>query len=118
MDEIPHFARAPRPYLSLDELAQALHVGREWLRRHRRRLEHDFGFPRPAPGMGNHYDPLAVKLWQDRNLPPELVDRFIALLPGAPHNLTARGDLAPDGEEALALLLDGRARALAEETGK
>lgn len=61
-----------RRYLAPHGVAAELGVPVPWFNRHRKRLVAEFGFPPPAPGMGLRWDPLAIRLWQDANLPPAL----------------------------------------------
>src|SRR5260221_29395 len=99
----PH-APAPRGYLTPAELAERLTAKPTWLENNLRRLERDLGFPHTAPGMGHRYDPLAVRLWQDRNLPPHLA----AAAPRAELTEPAAPALEPLDEDEIAELLDGR----------
>lgn len=43
-----------------------------WFRRHRAELEAKHGFPKPLPGLGLRWDPLAIKLWKDIHIPAAL----------------------------------------------
>jgi hypothetical protein len=64
----------------------------------RRRLEEEHGFPRPVPGVGRRWDPLAIEAWRRR----------------------IRGEAAParqegPGNDNVEDLLIGRARSLAAD---
>lgn len=51
--------------LSAQEVAALLHRQMNWFYKHRRRLE-ALGFPRPVPGMGRRWDPVAIRHWLDK----------------------------------------------------
>ncbi len=102
-----------RRYLTHAEVAIALGVSPQWLYRNKRRLEREHGFPEPAPGMrgdgGNLYDPKAITLWQDGAL--ERTGGVRQTI-----TVTLPPSIQPDAEDqgdAVAELLDSRARALA-----
>lgn len=48
------------------------HTDPEWFARNRARLIAEEGFPGPVPGMGLRWDPAAIDLSHDRNIPAHL----------------------------------------------
>lgn len=97
-----------RKLLTLDEVAAQLGVSREWLYRNKRRLEKQHGFPGEFPGVPRRYDPLAITLWQNAQLPAALRDAPGAPAPAAP--IEPEPAAAADWEN----VLDARAAAIAQ----
>ncbi len=91
-----------RKLLNMRDTADRLNRTYEWFSRNRKKLQDDYGFPAPVPGMGNLYDPRAIDRW---------LDGFIHVLPGAPDPTSAGGVVDVTAE------LQNRARAIAQGLG-
>lgn len=63
-----------RTLLTTAQAAAKLGHTVEWLYRHRKALEAK-GFPPPIDALGHRYDPVAIDLWLDRQLPAHLTVR-------------------------------------------
>lgn len=59
--------------VSGNRLAVMFGKSADWWARNRDALEAK-GFPRPVPGVPGMYDPVAVRRWLDRQMPPHLQD--------------------------------------------
>lgn len=62
------------PLLTRAQLLVVINRKTDWFSRHRKRLEAQ-GFPKPVPGLGNRWDPVALEQWRasargDRIDPP------------------------------------------------
>lgn len=106
-----------RRVLTQAQVAAGLGVTEDWFYRNRARLMREEGFPPPLPlGIaGMKWDPLAIELWMNSKLPPDL---RAMLAPPAPP--AAPGPLSFDDEAAIDAALDARAAAIAagEARGK
>ena len=87
---MPPLTPADRPALHLidhQEMAQLLGVSSDWLCRHQGALIQDFGFPPPLAGFAQkRWDPQALRLWLDRQIPPHL--QPVHLQPNPPDQVT------------------------------
>jgi hypothetical protein len=59
-----------RDLLNIAQVAKIIRHSPEWFSRHRKRLEEEHGFPKSVAGMGKRWDPRAIEIWQDWQLPP------------------------------------------------
>ena len=98
---------AERTLLDSGQVALRLRMSRESFLRKRKALEAAHGFPPRVPGCGNHWDPVALDLWLDRQIPGHLHETRIEAdtRPGAVNWIDRHtGALireAPDVEEIL-----------------
>lgn len=90
------------------EVAAALGVSHDWFKHNRAKLEREHSFPRPTPGM-TRYDPLAIKLWQDRGL---ATTSGGAPLPPPTSSVTVTIDAPPDDGDEIDKVLQFRAGAI------
>ena len=62
------------PLIVQDELAEILGVSKDWLIRNRAKLAREHGFLAPVPGLARppRWDPVAVRLWLDAQMPARL----------------------------------------------
>jgi hypothetical protein len=95
-----------RALLTLDELAAALKVKREFLHKEWRRLHREHGFPMPMPGLERRWDPRAIELWQDNDLRRQGLLPALAADAAAQVELRLEPESAPSDDEILAARAD------------
>lgn len=49
--------------VSLPQVAERMGKKYAWMQRHAVRLQRDHNFPRPIPGFGHVWDPVAIEEW-------------------------------------------------------
>lgn len=95
----PVAPRTSRTLLKQREVADRLRMNYDEFSRHKAGLIADHGFPPPAAGCGNRWDPEAIDAWLDRQIAA---------------TVTHGGD---QPVEIHADILDARARAIANQPG-
>lgn len=59
-----------RELLTMEAVALKLGRGREWFWKHWRTLISRHRFPKPVPGLGKRWDPMAIDCWLDSHIDP------------------------------------------------